>query len=319
MVDKLKKVWLDGKLVDWDDARVHVLTHSLHYGVAAFEGVRCYLCHDGRSAIFRHKEHTRRLFNSAKIYLMDIPYTPETIMDATKEVIEANGLKEAYIRPIAFIGDGVMGVHPGTNAVRVSIICWKWGAYLGDDGIAKGIRVKTSSFTRHHQNIMLTKAKVSGNYVNSVLSKMEVLKAGYDEALMLDPQGNVAEGSGENIFYVRDRKIFTPPLTNVLPGITRDTIITLAHELGYEVREEHFSRDALYLADEVFFTGTAAEVTPVREIDDRVIGEGRPGEVVKSLQKAFFDVVKGRDKAHEEWLDYLEQPARRKVSGRSAG
>ena len=305
MVDKLKKIWLDGKLVDWDDARVHVLTHSLHYGVAAFEGVRCYACRDGRSAIFRHKEHTRRLFNSAKVYLMNIPYTQDMIMAAAKEVIRANGLNEAYIRPIAFIGDGVMGVHPGTNATRVSIICWKWGAYLGDDGIDKGIRVKTSSFIRHHPNIMLTKAKVSGNYVNSVLSKIEVTKAGYDEALMLDPQGNVAEGSGENIFFVRDNTLFTPPLTSVLPGITRDTIITLARELGYEVREEHFSRDALYLADEVFFTGTAAEVTPVREMDDRVIGEGKPGKVTKALQKAFFDIVRGVNKDHEGWLDYL--------------
>lgn len=305
MVDKLKKIWLDGKLVDWDEARVHVLTHSLHYGVAAFEGVRCYACSDGRSAIFRHKDHTKRLFNSAKVYMMSMPYTQEALMDATKQVIEANGLKEAYIRPIAFIGDGVMGVHPGTNVTRVSIICWKWGAYLGDDGLDKGIRVKTSSFIRHHPNIMLTQAKVSGNYVNSVLSKMEVLKAGYDEALMLDPQGNVAEGSGENIFFVRDKKLFTPPLTSVLPGITRDTIITLARELGYEVREEHFSRDALYIADEVFFTGTAAEVTPVREIDDRTVGEGKPGAVTKSLQKAFFDVVKGVDKKHAAWLDYL--------------
>ena len=305
MVDKLKSIWLDGKLVDWDEAKVHVLTHSLHYGVAAFEGVRCYLCRDGRSAIFRHKEHTRRLFDSAKIYLMNIPYTQEAIMDATKEVIRSNGLNEAYIRPIAFIGDGVMGVHPGTNSIRVSIICWKWGAYLGDDGLDKGIRVKTSSFTRHHQNIMLTKAKVSGNYVNSVLSKIEVLKAGYDEAVMLDPQGNVAEGSGENIFFVKDGKLFTPPLTNVLPGITRDTIITLARELGYEVIEEHFSRDSLYLADEVFFTGTAAEVTPIREVDDRTIGSGRPGEVTKALQKAFFEVVKGENPGHADWLDYL--------------
>ncbi|HNU73201.1 MAG TPA: branched-chain amino acid transaminase [Deltaproteobacteria bacterium] len=319
MVDKLKKIWLDGKLIDWDEARVHVLTHSLHYGVAAFEGVRCYACHDGRSAIFRHREHTRRLFNSAKAYLMKIPFTQDEIMDATKQVILANGLKEAYIRPIAFIGDGVMGVNPGTNPVRVSIICWKWGAYLGDEGLDKGIRVKTSSFMRHHQNIMLTQAKVSGNYVNSVLSKMEVLKAGYDEALMLDPQGNAAEGSGENIFCVRGKTLSTPPLTSVLPGITRDTIITLARELGFEVREEHFSRDALYMADEVFFTGTAAEVTPVREIDDRTIGEGRPGEVTRSLQKAFFDVVKGRDKKHADWLDYLDAPAQKKVSAGQAG
>ena len=305
MVEKLKKIWLDGKLVDWDDAQVHILTHSLHYGVAAFEGVRCYKCDDGRSAIFRHKEHTRRLFNSAKIYMMEIPFTPEEIIAATKETIQANGLKEAYIRPIVFIGDGVMGVHPGTNPIRTSIICWEWGAYLGDDGLSKGIRVKTSSFIRHHPNIMLTKAKVSGNYVNSILSKLEVTRVGYDEALMLDPQGNVAEGSGENIFFTKDNVVFTPPLTSVLPGITRDTVITLLTEMGYEVREQHFSRDQLYIADEVFFTGTAAEITPIREIDDRIIGDGKPGPITKSIQPAFFDVVKGNNAKHIEWLDFL--------------
>jgi branched-chain amino acid aminotransferase len=305
MVVKLKKIWLDGKLVDWDDAQVHILTHSLHYGVAAFEGIRCYRCDDGRSAIFRHKEHTKRLFNSAKIYLMDIPFTQDEILAATKQTIEANGLKEAYIRPLVFIGDGVMGVHPGDNPIRVSIICWEWGAYLGDEGLSKGIRVKTSSFTRHHPNIMLTKAKVSGNYVNSILSKLEVTRSGYDEALMLDPLGNVAEGSGENIFYVKDNVVFTPPLTNVLGGITRDTVITLLTEMGYTVREQYFSRDQLYIADEVFFTGTAAEITPVRELDDRSIGEGKPGPITKSIQKAFFDVVKGNNETYFDWLDFL--------------
>jgi branched-chain amino acid aminotransferase len=305
MVMKLKKIWLDGKLVDWDDAQVHILTHSLHYGVAAFEGIRCYRCDDGRSAIFRHKEHTKRLFNSAKIYLMDIPFTQDEILAATKQTIEANGLKEAYIRPLVFIGDGVMGVHPGDNPIRVSIICWEWGAYLGDEGLSKGIRVKTSSFTRHHPNIMLTKAKVSGNYVNSILSKLEVTRSGYDEALMLDPLGNVAEGSGENIFYVKDNVVFTPPLTNVLGGITRDTVITLLTEMGYTVREQYFSRDQLYSADEVFFTGTAAEITPVRELDDRSIGEGKPGPITKSIQKAFFDVVKGNNETYFDWLDFL--------------
>jgi branched-chain amino acid aminotransferase len=305
MVMKLKKIWLDGKLVDWDDAQVHILTHSLHYGVAAFEGIRCYKCDDGRSAIFRHKEHTKRIFNSAKIYLMTIPFTQDEIMEATKQTIEANGLKEAYIRPLVFIGDGVMGVHPGDNPIRASIICWEWGAYLGDEGLSKGIRVKTSSFTRHHPNIMLTKAKVSGNYVNSILSKIEVTRSGYDEALMLDPLGNVAEGSGENIFFVKDNVVFTPPLTNVLGGITRDTVITLLIEMGYEVREQYFSRDQLYISDEVFFTGTAAEITPVRELDDRSIGEGKPGPVTKSIQKAFFDVVKGNNEKYFGWLDFL--------------
>ena len=305
MVEKLKKIWMDGKLVDWDDAQIHVLTHSLHYGVAAFEGVRCYKCDDGRSAIFRHNEHTKRLFNSAKIYMMDIPYTQEEIIAATKDTLQANGLKEAYIRPLVFIGDGVMGVHPGTNPIRTSIICWEWGAYLGDDGLSKGIRVKTSSFIRHHPNIMLTKAKVSGNYVNSILSKLEVTKVGYDEALMLDPQGNVSEGSGENIFFTKDNVVFTPPLTSVLPGITRDTVITLLSEMGYEVREQHSTRDQLYIADEVFFTGTAAEITPIREIDDRIIGEGKPGPITTAIQHAFFEVVKGNNAKHIDWLDYL--------------
>lgn len=305
MVMKLKNIWLDGKLVDWDDANVHILTHSLHYGLAAFEGVRCYLCDDGRSAIFRHREHTKRLFSSAKIYLMDVPFTPEEIMEASRQVVRTNGLKEAYIRPIVFIGDGVMGVNPGGNPIRVSIICWEWGAYLGDDGLSKGIRVKTASFMRHHPNIMLTKAKVSGNYVNSILSKLEVTKVGYDEALMLDHQGFVAEGSGENIFFVKDNTLYTPPVTSILPGITRDTIITLASELGYQVKEQQITRDELYIADEVFFTGTAAEVTPAREIDDRLIGEGRPGPVTKALQTAYFDVIKGRNPKHADWLDYL--------------
>lgn len=305
MVDKLKKIWFDGELIDWDDANVHILTHSLHYGLAAFEGIRCYSCEDGKSAIFRHKEHTKRLFNSAKIYLMDIPYTEEEIMDATKQTLKANNLKEAYIRPIVFIGDGVMGVHPGDNPIRASIICWQWGAYLGDEALNKGIRIKASSFTRHHPNIMMTKAKISGNYVNSILSKREATLAGYDEALMLDVQGYVAEGSGENIFFVKDGVIITPPLTSVLGGITRDTIMVLAREIGYTVKEEFFTRDELYIADEVFFTGTAAEVTPIREIDDRTIGEGRPGPVTKELQKAFFDVVKGKNKDHSKWLDFV--------------
>jgi branched-chain amino acid aminotransferase len=236
---------------------------------------------------------------------MQIPFTQQEIMDASKETLKANDLREGYIRPIAFIGDGVMGVHPKDNPIRVSIICWEWGAYLGDEGLKKGIRVKTSSFTRHHPNIMLTKAKLSGNYVNSVLAKLEVTRVGYDEALMLDPQGYVAEGSGENIFMVRGKVLYTPPLTSVLPGITRDSIMRIAGDLGFEVREVFFTRDQLYIADEVFFTGTAAEVTPIREIDDRTIGEGRPGQVTKALQKAYFDVVKGRNTAYKDWLDYV--------------
>jgi len=302
----MDKIWMDGELVAWDDANIHILSHSIHYGLAAFEGIRCYLCENGRSAIFRHVDHTKRLFDSARIYLMDIPFTEQEIMDAAKDTLKANGLKEAYIRPIVFIGHGNMGVHPGDNPIRVSIICWEWGAYLGDEALAKGIRVKTSSFTRHHPNIMMTKAKVSGNYVNSILAKREVTLAGYDEALMLDHLGYVAEGSGENIFYARDGVLTTPPLTSVLPGITRDTVIKLASDMGYGVKEDLFSRDALYTADEVFFTGTAAEITPIREIDDRIIGDGRPGPITTRLQDAFFDVVKGRNKNYLNWLDFLD-------------
>ncbi|RLB00957.1 MAG: branched chain amino acid aminotransferase [Deltaproteobacteria bacterium] len=306
MVKKMDKIWMDGELVAWDDANIHILSHSIHYGLAAFEGIRCYLCENGRSAIFRHVDHTKRLFDSARIYLMDIPFTEQEIIDAAKDTLKANGLKEAYIRPIVFIGDGNMGVHPGDNPIRVSIICWEWGAYLGDEALAKGIRVKTSSFTRHHPNIMMTKAKVSGNYVNSILAKREVTLAGYDEALMLDHLGYVAEGSGENIFYARDGVLTTPPLTSVLPGITRDTVIKLASDMGYGVKEDLFPRDALYTADEVFFTGTAAEITPIREIDDRIIGDGRPGPITTRLQDAFFDVVKGRNKKYLDWLDFLD-------------
>jgi len=306
MVKKMDKIWMDGELVAWDDANIHILSHSIHYGLAAFEGIRCYLCENGRSAIFRHVDHTKRLFDSARIYLMDIPFTEQEIIDAAKDTLKANGLKEAYIRPIVFIGHGNMGVHPGDNPIRVSIICWEWGAYLGDEALAKGIRVKTSSFTRHHPNIMMTKAKVSGNYVNSILAKREVTLAGYDEALMLDHLGYVAEGSGENIFYARDGVLTTPPLTSVLPGITRDTVIKLASDMGYGVKEDLFPRDALYTADEVFFTGTAAEITPIREIDDRIIGDGRPGPITTRLQDAFFDVVKGRNKKYLNWLDFLD-------------
>lgn len=306
MVKKMDKIWMDGELVAWDDANIHILSHSIHYGLAAFEGIRCYLCENGRSAIFRHVDHTKRLFDSARIYLMDIPFTEQEIIDAAKDTLKANGLKEAYIRPIVFIGHGNMGVHPGDNPIRVSIICWEWGAYLGDEALAKGIRVKTSSFTRHHPNIMMTKAKVSGNYVNSILAKREVTLAGYDEALMLDHLGYVAEGSGENIFYARDGVLTTPPLTSVLPGITRDTVIKLASDMGYGVKEDLFPRDALYTADEVFFTGTAAEITPIREIDDRIIGDGKPGPITTRLQDAFFDVVKGRNKKYLDWLDFLD-------------
>jgi len=296
-------IWMDGKFVKWQDAKVHVLTHTLHYGLGVFEGIRCYEGVDGNSYIFRLKEHIDRLYDSAHICEIKIPFKKEEIIKATKECLKKNKLKEGYIRPIVFVGDGPMGLYVEDYPVRVAIACWAWGAYLGEEGLKKGIRAKISSFTRHHPNVMMTKAKVSGNYVNSILAKKEAKHAGYDEAIMLDPEGYVSEASGENIFVVKNRKLKTTPLTTILPGITRDSIIQIAKELGYEVVEERFTRDELYLADEVFFTGTAAEVTPVREVDDRQIGEGKPGPITLKIQKIFFDIVKGKSKKHREWLE----------------
>ena len=300
-----KKIWLDGKLVDWDDANVHILTHTLHYGMGVFEGIRCYKGDGGRSAIFRLREHTRRLFDSAHISQMKIPFTQDEINEATASILEENDLDEGYIRPLVFIGDGAMGLHPGTNKIRVAIAGWTWGAYLGDDGLENGIRTKISSFARHHVNVGMTKAKIVGNYVNSTLAKREVVAAGYDEALLLDTDGYLSEGSGENIFIVRDGEIKTTPNTSILKGITRDSIIEIARDNGLKVTEERFTRDELYIADECFLTGTAAEITPVREVDDRSIGTGKPGPVTKKIQKIFFDTVKGRDKTYERWLHFV--------------
>jgi len=305
MVQKVEKIWMDGKLIPWEQANVHVLTHTLHYGVGVFEGIRCYLCFDGRSAVFRLKEHIDRLFDSAHISLLNIPYSKKEILEACKETLRANKLKEGYIRPIVFIGEGVMGVYPGDNPIRVSIITWSWGAYLGEGALEKGIRVKVSSYTRHHVNVMMTKAKISGNYVNSVLAKREVMKMGYDEALMLDTEGYVSEASGENVFIVKNGVLKTTPLTSILPGITRDSVIQIAKGKKITLLEERFTRDELYTAHEAFFTGTAAEITPIREVDDRKIGEGKPGPVTKELQAAFFDIVKGKNPDYREWLDYL--------------
>lgn len=305
MVEKAKYIWFDGKLIPWDEAQVPLLTHTLHYGLGVFEGIRAYHCVDGRTAIFRLPEHIRRLFDSAHVMQIDIPFPRAAIEAACGEILRANGQKEAYIRPLVFIGDGVMGLNPQDNPIRVAIISWLWGAYLGEEGLRRGIRAKTSSFIRHHVNIMMTMTKTVGNYVNSILAKREAIQAGYDEAIMLDTEGYVAEASGENIFLVRDGKLKTPPLTSVLPGITRDSIITLAGDLGIPVQERRFSRDELYLADEAFFTGTAAEVTPIREVDGRVIGPGQPGPVTLKLQAAFFDVVKGKDPRYQQWLSYV--------------
>jgi branched-chain amino acid aminotransferase len=305
MVQKVSKIWMDGKLISWDEANVHILTHSLHYGLAVFEGIRCYVCHDGKSAVFRLREHVDRLFDSAQIGDIKIPYSKREISEACKETLRVNQLKEGYIRPIVFIGEGVMGVYPGDNPIRVAIITWSWGAYLGEGALEKGIRIKVSSYTRHHVNVMMTKAKICGNYVNSVLAKREVMKMGYDEALMLDTEGYVSEASGENIFMVKNGVLKTTPLTSILPGITRDAVIQIAKARKITLTEERFTRDELYTAQEAFFTGTAAELTPIREVDDRVIGEGKPGPVTQELQAAFFQIVKGKNPEYKEWLDYL--------------
>jgi branched-chain amino acid aminotransferase len=302
---KTEKVWFDGKLVKWEDAKVHVLSHALHYGTGYFEGIRCYSLADGRSAVFRLKEHMRRLADSGKILGFPLPYSIAELEQATFEVIRANKLKECYVRPLAFLGLGELGVYAPHNPVNVCIAVWPWGAYLGDEGLRNGIRAKVSSFTRHHVNVMMTKSKATGNYINSVLAKGEAKKAGYDEAIMLDAEGYVSEASGENIFMVRDGGIKTTPLTSILPGITRASIITLAQDLGYHVAEERFTRDELYAADEAFFTGTAAELTPIREVDDRQIGAGSRGPITADVQQAFFDVIKGKNEKYHTWLSYV--------------
>jgi branched-chain amino acid aminotransferase len=302
---KTKKIWIDGKLIDWEDAKVHVLAHALHYGTGYFEGIRCYALADGRSAVFRLREHVQRLADSGKNLGFPLPYPVPELEQAILETIRANNLKECYIRPLAFLGLGELGVYAPNNPVNVCIAVWPWGAYLGDEGLRNGIRTKVSSFTRHHVNVMMTKSKTTGNYVNSVLAKAEVKKAGYDEAIMLDAEGYVSEASGENIFIVRDRTLKTTPLTSILPGITRASVLTLLRDKGYEVVEERFTRDELYTADEAFFTGTAAELTPIREVDDRPIGAGCRGPVTADIQQAFFDVIKGKDARYHKWLAYV--------------
>lgn len=304
MVQKVAKIWMDGSLVNWEDATVHVLTHTLHYGVGVFEGIRCYKCEDGTSAIFRLDEHVNRLFDSAHIMGMKIPFSKDDIKKGIIDTVKVNSLKEAYIRPIAFIGDGEMGIYVN-NPVRVAIAAYSWGAYLGEEGLNNGIRVKVSSFNRFHVNNTMTKAKACGHYVNSVLAKREAKALGYDEALMLDTEGYVSEASGENIFIVRKGVLKTTPLTSILDGITRDAVIIIAEEKGFKVKEERFTRDELYIADEAFFTGTAAEITPIREVDNRTIGEGRPGDVTKAIQAEFFGIVKGKNKKYRRWLTNL--------------
>ncbi len=303
MVDKLQKIWMDGELVAWDDAHVHVLTHSLHYGLGAFEGIRCYKRADGKSYIFRVREHIDRLFDTCKMTLLQPKFTRDQILRGCAETLGANGLDEGYLRPVVFLGEGAMGIYAPSNPVRTTIIAWKWGAYLGEEALKAGIRAKISSFARHHVNVGLAKAKMMGQYTNSVLAKREAKLGGYDEAILLDPNGYVSEGSGENIFLVKRGELITPDLSSsILEGITRDTVITLAREMGLTVREARITRDQLWLADEVFFTGTAAEITPVREVDNRAIGEGGVGPITKKLQAKFFDIVRGSDNSHPDWL-----------------
>lgn len=301
MVEKTDKIWMDGRFVAWDEANVHVLTHTLHYGLGVFEGIRCYKTSKG-SAVFRLDEHIKRLFDSAHIFGIVIPFSKEEIRSAVIETVKVNGLKECYIRPLVFIGHGSMGVNPNGNPVGVAIAAWPWGAYLGDDGLTKGIRIKVSSFARHHVNVDMTRAKVCGYYVNSQLAKAEAIMCGCDEALLLDTEGYVSEGSGENIFIVRNNALKTTPPTSILEGITRDSIMRLAADSGVKVLEERFTRDEVYVCDEAFFSGTAAEITPIREVDGRTIGSGRRGKITEKLQSAFFDVVKGKSSKYESWL-----------------
>jgi branched-chain amino acid aminotransferase len=304
MSDRDGFIWYDGKLVPWRDATTHVLTHTLHYGMGVFEGLRAYKAAKG-TAIFRLKEHTDRLFNSAHIFQMKMPFDRETINAAQLEVVRANKLESCYIRPICFYGSEAMGISAKTISTHVAIAAWPWGAYLGDDGMQKGIRVKTSSFTRHHVNVNMCRAKSVTTYTNSILAHQEAEIDNYDEALLLDVDGYVAEGAGENIFIVKKGKLYTPDLTACLEGITRDSIFTLAREMKIEIVEKRITRDEVYCSDEAFFTGTAAEVTPIRELDRRTIGSGLRGPITTRLQQAFFDCVAGKDPQHTGWLSYI--------------
>lgn len=304
MSDRDGKIWKDGELIDWRDAKVHVLTHSLHYGLAVFEGVRAYKTAQG-TAIFRLREHTERLFNSAKIFQMTIPFDQETVMQAQLQVVRENKLESCYLRPLVWIGDEKLGISAKGNKIHITIAAWPWGAYLGEDGLNQGIRVKTSSFSRHHVNVSMVRAKASGYYINSILANQEALADGYDEALLLDTDGYVSEGSGENVFIVKRGKIYTPDLASCLDGITRDSVVTIARDLGFEVIEKRITRDEVYCADEAFFTGTAAEVTPIRELDNRAIGDGKRGAITEKLQSLFFDAVAGRAPQYNHWLTLI--------------
>jgi len=301
MADRDGLIWLDGEMVPWRDAKVHVLTHTLHYGMGVFEGVRAYEAEQGTS-IFRLDTHTDRLFNSAKIMNMDIPFDKETINEAQRASVQLNNLKSAYLRPMAFYGSEGMGLRADNLKVHVMVAAWEWGAYMGEENLTRGIKVATSSYTRHHVNVTMTKAKSNGSYMNSMLALQEAISHGCDEALLLDTEGFVAEGSGENFFMVRDGVLYTPELTSALDGITRKTIMKLAKDLGIEVVEKRITRDEVYIADEAFFTGTAAEVTPIRELDNRPIGIGSRGPITEKLQTLYFDIVHGRSPEYMSWL-----------------
>jgi branched-chain amino acid aminotransferase len=303
MSDRDGKIWMDGQMVEWRDAKIHVLTHTLHYGCGAFEGVRAYNTQGG-TAIFRLREHTERLFNSAKILRMKLPFSIDQVMQAQRDVVKANRLESCYIRPLTWIGSEKLGVSPRGNTIHLMVAAWAWGAYLGEEGMKRGIRVKTSSYTRHHVNITMTQAKAVSNYTNSILANMEALDDGYDEALLLDASGFVSEGAGENLFVIKGNVVYTPDLSaGALNGITRNTVFAICQDLGLKLVEKRITRDEVYIADEAFFTGTAAEVTPIRELDRLEIGRGSRGPITEKIQAAFFDIVNGRNPKYAEWLD----------------
>ncbi len=306
MIEKVDKIWFEGELVDWADAKVHVLTHTMHYGLGAFEGIRAYRRADGRTAIFRLPEHIDRLFDTCKLVVIEPKFNREQVCNACVDLLRANKLDEAYLRPLVYVGAGAMGVFAPDNPVCSTIIAWKWGAYLGSNALEKGVRTKISAWVRHHASISLAKGKITGQYTNSILAKRDAKMSGYDEAILMDTNGNVCEGSGENLFIVKNGEVITPPLSaSILAGVTRKTIIQLALEEGLTVRDRNITRDQLFLADEAFFTGTAVEVTPVVEVDNRSVGDGSVGPITKRLQARYFDVVKGRDDSHPEWLTYI--------------
>jgi branched-chain amino acid aminotransferase len=302
-IQAVDKVWMNGKMVDWANATVHVLSHALHYGTGVFEGIRCYQTARG-PALFRARDHFERLTRSAKIFLMHIPYSVDELVTATHELIRANDLRSCYVRPIAFRGFGEMGVNPTNNPVDVTIAVWPWGAYLGDEALKRGVRMTVSSWRRHESNAIPTQAKATGAYINSAMAKVEAVRTGFDEAIMLNAQGFVSEATGENLFVVLDGELFTPPLgAGPLPGITRSSVMSIAADLGMSVSERQISRGDLYVADEIFCTGTAAEVTPVREVDGRVVGD--PGPITQTLQQKYFAIIKGEDEKYFDWLDWV--------------